>query len=106
MNDPVTMRRKLRVELKRLRTARELTQRHVADQLDWSQSKVIRIENGSAAIGVTDLQALLRLYGVADQETIDSMVEMARGSKRLPFTDYKDILPTETLRYFAYESSA
>jgi len=106
MNDPVTMRRKLRVELKRLRTARELTQRHVADQLDWSQSKVIRIENGSVAIGVTDLQALLRLYGVDDQAMIDSMVEMARGSKRLPFTDYKDILPPETLRYFAYESSA
>ena len=106
MNDPVTMRRKLRVELKRLRTARELTQRHVAERLDWSQSKVIRIENGSVAVGVTDLEALLRLYGVDDQETIDSMIEMARGSKRLPFTDYKDVLPPETLRFFAYESSA
>lgn len=106
MNDPVTMRRKLRVELKRLRATRELTQRNVAERLDWSQSKVIRIENGSVAVGVTDLQALLRLYGVDDQETIDSMVEMARGSKRLPFTDYKDALPPETLRFFAYESSA
>jgi transcriptional regulator with XRE-family HTH domain len=106
MNDPVTMRRKLRVELKRLRTARKLTQRHVADKLDWSQSKVIRIENGSVAVGVTDLQALLRLYGVDDQATIDEMAEMARGSKRLPFTDYKDFLPPETLRFFAYESSA
>jgi hypothetical protein len=34
------------------------------------------------------------------------MVEMARGSKRLPFTDYKNVLPAETLRFFAYESSA
>lgn len=106
MNDPVTMRRKLKAELKRLRTARGLTQRHVADQLDWSQSKVIRIENGSVAIGVTDLQALLRLYGVDDQPTTDGLVEMARGSKRLPFTDFKDIFPAETLRFFAYESSA
>ena len=106
MNDPVTMRRKLRVELKRLRTALGFTQRHVADQLDWSQSKVIRIENGSVAVGVTDLQALLRLYRVDDQAAIDSLVEMARGSKRLPFTDYKDVLPPETLRFFAYESSA
>ena len=106
MNDPVTMRRKLRVELKRLRTAQGLTQRQVAEQLDWSQSKVIRIENGSVAIGVTDLQALLRLYGVEDRETTDGLVEMARGSKRLPFTDYKDVLPAETLRFFAYESSA
>jgi transcriptional regulator with XRE-family HTH domain len=106
MNDPVTMRRKLRVELKRLRTARDLTQRHVAERLDWSQSKVIRIENGSVAVGVTDLEALLRLYGVDDQDTIASMIEMARGSKKLPFTDYKDVLPAETLRFFAYESSA
>lgn len=106
MNDPVTMRRKLRVELKRLRTERGLTQRHVAEQLDWSQSKVIRIENGSVAVAVTDLQALLRLYGIEDQATIDPLDEMARGSKRLPFTDYKGVLPAETLRYFAYESSA
>jgi transcriptional regulator with XRE-family HTH domain len=106
MNDPVTMRRKLRVELKRLRTARDLTQRHVAERLDWSQSKVIRIENGSVAVGVTDLEALLRLYGVDDQDTIASMIEMARGSKKLPFTDYKEDLPAETLRFFAYESSA
>lgn len=106
VNDPVTMRRKLRVELKRLRTARKITQRHVAERLDWSQSKIIRIENGSVPVGVTDLEALLRLYGVDEQDTIDSMADMARGSKRLPFTDYKDTLPAETLRFFAYESSA
>lgn len=106
INDPVTMRRKLRVELKRLRTKQGLTQRQVAEHLDWSQSKIIRIENGSVAVGVTDLQALLRHYGVDDQATIDSMVEMAKGSKRLPFSDYKDVLAAETLRFFAYESSA
>lgn len=106
MNDPVTMRRKLRADLKRLRTARDLTQRNVADRLDWSQSKVIRIENGQVAVGVTDLEALLRLYGVDDQDTVASMTEMARGSKKLPFTEYKDDLPAETLRFFAYESSS
>jgi transcriptional regulator with XRE-family HTH domain len=106
MNDPVTMRRKLRVELKRLRTDRKLTQRNVAERLDWSQSKVIRIENGSVAVGVTDLEALLRLYGVEDQDAIDPMIEMAKGSKRLPFTEFKDVVPAETLRFFAYESSA
>ena len=51
MNDPVTMRRKLRADLKRLRTAHALTQRNVAERLDWSQSKVIRIENGQVAVG-------------------------------------------------------
>ena len=106
MNDPVTMRRQLRAELKRLRAERDLTQRHVAEQLDWSPSKIIRIEKGVVAIGVTDLQALLRLYDVQDKATIDALVAMARGSKRLPFNEYRDKLAPETLRYFGYESSA
>ena len=106
MTDPVTMRRKLRVELKRLRTARQLTQRNVAERLDWSQSKIIRLENGTVAVGVTDLRALLELYGVAEESVVSDLVEMARGSKRQPFAAYKDVLRPETLRYFAYESSA
>lgn len=106
MNDPVTMRRKLRAELKRLRTASKLTQRTVAETLDWSPSKVIRIENGSVAVGVTDLHALLKLYGQEDEARITELVEMARGSKRQPFAAYKDLYPAETLRYFAYESSS
>ena len=53
MNDPVTMRRRLVAELRRLRGERDLTQRHVADELDRSPSKIIRIEKGYVAIGVT-----------------------------------------------------
>ena len=34
MNDPVTMRRRLRVELRRLRTGHGLTQRHIAEAID------------------------------------------------------------------------
>ncbi len=106
MSDPVTMRRQLRVELRRLRNARHFTQRHVAKELDWSESKVIRIENGTVAIGVTDLRALLLLYGVDDSTAVDNLVGMARGSKHQPFSAYKNVLKPETLRYFAYESSA
>src|SRR5689334_14865083 len=106
MNDPVTTRRQLVAELRHLRAERDLTQRYVADELDWSPSKLIRIEKGSVAIGVTDLQALLRLYGVDDRGTISRLVDMARGSKRLPFNDYRDKIAGITLRYFAYESSA
>ena len=106
MTNPVTMRRRLRSELKRLRVANDLTQKRVADDLDWSQSKVIRIENGTVAVSVTDLHALLRLYKVSDDGDVDEMVEMARGSKRQPFSDYRDTFQAETLRYFAYESSA
>lgn len=104
--DPVNMRRRLRAELKRLRAVRNLTQRGVADSLDWSTSKILRIENGTIAISVTDLRALLQLYDVNDEALVLELVEMARGSKRQPFSSYRGIFSSETLRYFSYESSA
>lgn len=106
MNDPVAMRRRLRVELKRLRSQADLTQRQVATDLDWSPSKIIRIENGSVAVGVTDLRALLDRYGVHDQQFVDEMVSMAKGSKRQPYSEYREIFTPEAIKFFGYEASA
>ena len=69
------MRRKLRGELKRYRTEQNLTQRHVARRLDWSLSKIIRIENGAVAIGLADLRALLQLYGLTDAQATADLEE-------------------------------
>ncbi len=94
------------MELKRLRSQAKLTQRQVATSLDWSPSKIIRIEQGLIGISVTDLKSLLRHYGVTNEQTLDEYADMARGSKRMPFTDYRDILPAETIRFFGYEATA
>lgn len=99
-------RRRLTVELRRLRNHAKLTQRQVADSLDWSPSKVIRIEQGAVRVGVTDLQALLKLYDVTDTLTIDELSMMARESKKLPFAEYKEITSAEAIRYFQYEANA
>ncbi len=106
MDDSAALRRRLRVELRRLRSQSTLTQRDVAKRLDWSPSKVIRIESGQVGISVTDLRALAALYGVTDEAQVDALVEMARGSKRQPFAEYRDVLPPETIRFFGYEASA
>ena len=106
MEDPAAMRRRLRVELKRLRTAADMTQRGVAAALDWSPSKIIRIESGQVGITVTDLQALLRHYGVVDEGVVRGLIELARGSKKQPFAEYRDVLTAETIKFFGYESSA
>ena len=106
MNDPAAMRRKLRGDLKRYRMEQSLTQRHVAERLDWSQSKIIRIENGAVAIGLTDLRALLQLYRVTDESVVAELETMARSSKQLPFSGFKDIYSPETLRFFGYVQSA
>jgi transcriptional regulator with XRE-family HTH domain len=100
------MRRRLRVELKRLRTENQKTQREVASALDWSPSKVIRIENGSVSVSVTDLRALLDYYELHDRRRVEEFVEMARNSKKRPWAQYKDLLPAETIQYLGYVSAA
>jgi transcriptional regulator with XRE-family HTH domain len=100
------MRRRLRVELKRLRTDAGITQRDVAKALYWSPSKVIRIESGQVGITVTDLRALASLYGLDDEDQLAALTEMAQGSKRQPFVEYRDVLSQDTIKFYGYESSA
>jgi hypothetical protein len=48
--DPSRQRRRLRVELRRVRDAAGLTQRQAVEQLEWSLSKLIRIEAGTVGV--------------------------------------------------------
>jgi transcriptional regulator with XRE-family HTH domain len=104
--ESAALRRRLTAELRRLRRQAQLTQRQVADELDWSPSKVIRIEQGTVRIGVTDLQALLSLYEVSDPAVVADLTLMARESKKLPFAEYRDVTSAETVRFFQYEANA
>jgi transcriptional regulator with XRE-family HTH domain len=83
-----------------------MTQRDVAAAMDWSQSKLIRIESGAVNISTNDLRALLRHYGL-DFPRIDALVEVARASRELtPWHIYKDVATPEYLAFLGYESSA
>ena len=106
MTESAALRRRLIAELRRLRATAKLTQRQVADELDWSPSKVIRIEQGAVRIAVTDLQALLHLYQVTDPTVVGELTSMARESKKLPFAEYRGAVPAEGIRYFQYEANA
>jgi transcriptional regulator with XRE-family HTH domain len=104
--ESAALRRHLTTQLRQLRSKAGLTQRQVAQMLDWSPSKVIRIEQGTVRVGVTDLQALLTLYNVTDPAAVEDLTRMARESKRLPFAEYRDVVTAETVRYFQYEANA
>lgn len=106
MSSPVAMRLRLRVELKHLRVEAGLTQKYVADTLDWSPSKVIRIETGQVAIGVSDLRALVTLYGMNDGGHLADLEQLARASKRMPFSEYRDVISADSMKFFGYEGSA
>lgn len=106
-DNPVSQLRRLRSELRKQRDAVDLTQREVAEALDWSPSKLIRIERGPVGISVTDVRALLQHYGVTDKERVDELVQLARDSKQPGWWDkYRDFYSTRFLTFLALEASA
>ncbi len=104
--DPVVARRYLSGSLRTAREACALTQEQVADRLDWSHSKVVRIENGTVGLSVTDLQALLRLFNVTDAEKVARLVDAARIAKRRPWRKYANALDAGFDVYLSYEGVA
>jgi transcriptional regulator with XRE-family HTH domain len=104
---PLQEHRRLRGRLKSAREMRNLTQREVAEALDWSASKLIRIENGSVGISITDLKALLLHYGITNEADVDRLVEMARASKRSAWWhEYRHQISQQLLTFIGLESSA
>jgi transcriptional regulator with XRE-family HTH domain len=104
---PVVQRARLTAELQRLRRDAGKTQEEVAHALDWSASKLIRIEGGNVRISTTDLQALLRHYGVSDEDRISELSALARGAReRGWWTLYKESLDDAYSTYLGYELGA
>ncbi len=106
VDDSSDVRRPLRFELKRRRNAVDMTQKQVAEKLSWSPSKVIRMESGQVGVSVTDLRALAGLYEIPEGPALDELERLAAQSRRQPFNEFRDILPTETIRFFAAEANA
>jgi transcriptional regulator with XRE-family HTH domain len=101
-----TTRRRLRIELRRLREQADLQQGEVAKRLDWSASKLIRIENGSVGISVTDLRALIAHYDVPDGD-VDRLVKMARATReRTWWSPYRHVLSPQLPDFIGYEADA
>lgn len=97
---PALQRRRLLRRLTRMRENAGLTQLQVSKNLRWSQSKVNRVENGEVGISYTDLSALLRLYEIFDEETIDTMAKMADIAKRPSLPELGDIYSDRAFRRF------
>jgi transcriptional regulator with XRE-family HTH domain len=86
-----------------------LTQEQVAKAMDWSLSKVIRIENGSVGISTNDLKALLRLYQASDTERTDELVALAKASRERSWWSggaYRGVASQAVLQLIGYESAA
>jgi transcriptional regulator with XRE-family HTH domain len=99
-------RRRLRLELRKARMDAQLTQREVAQALDWSPSKLLRIENGQVGISRTDLTALLDHYGLEDAERRRHFLTLGQLSRKQVWSKYRDVLNPDFIHYLGYESAA
>jgi transcriptional regulator with XRE-family HTH domain len=104
---PVVQSAILRSTLTRLRKEMPLTQEQVADELEWSPSKLIRVEGGRSAITKTDLDALLTLYGVASKDERERLQDLNRAARESAWWDsYKNTISTAYLNFVGYEAGA
>lgn len=97
----------LRNELVRLRRGRGLTQQQVAAALEWSPSKLIRIEGGGSSITKVDLDALLAEYGISSGTHRERLQGLNRGARERGWWDrYRDVVSPGYLGYVGFEAGA
>jgi transcriptional regulator with XRE-family HTH domain len=106
-DDPAIPRRKLKGELRAARTEAGLTREAAALALDWSLSKLVRIETGDQGVSVTDLRAMLQLYGITDERRVQELTELARNSRgQTWWSGYRDVVSKQYGQLLGYEGSA
>ena len=108
---PTVARRHLRLALRGAREAVDLTQQEVAEQMEWSLSKVIRIENGDVRISPNDLRPLLTLFAITDRATVAKLLDYARIARTRHDVwylrpEYREHLTPAMLRLIEYEVAA
>jgi transcriptional regulator with XRE-family HTH domain len=106
---PAVARHRLRLALRRRREATGRTQGDIAKSLDWSLSKLQRIEAGENSISTTDLQALLGQLKVTDPAVVSTLVaeaKTARGRSRWDEPRYRDQLTPATKALLEFEAAA
>jgi transcriptional regulator with XRE-family HTH domain len=83
------------------------TQEQVATAMQWSLSKLIRIENGSVSISRSDLKVLLEHYGIVDDARIDELLALGKAAReRSWWSIYSDVAPQRLLQFVEYEAAS
>ena len=104
---PLMLRRRLRTEIRTARLDNDLTQEQVAKAMDWSLSKMNRIEKAKTSISINDLKVLLPLYGITDKKRTDELVDLARAARRPGWwSPYSEYAPPRLLELIDYESAS
>jgi len=82
MSTPAVARHRVRVALRSAREERQLTQSQVAEAMEWSLSKVMRIEKGEVNISPADLRMLLSFLEITDPDRVKRLSDDARTARK------------------------
>jgi transcriptional regulator with XRE-family HTH domain len=105
-HSPTVRRRRLALELRRLREVAKLTCEEVADHLECSASKISRVETGRVSVSPRDVRDMLELYGVPGAQR-ESLVQLARDSRQKGWWHaYSDTMQPQMATYIGLESAA
>jgi transcriptional regulator with XRE-family HTH domain len=100
-------RGRLTRELRRIRKDTGMTQEQAAAAMEWSLSKLIRIEGGGVSISVSDLRSLLAMYQITDESYVDELVALARAARQRSWlTAFRDVTSSQYVTFVGYEAAA
>ncbi|GAB2888995.1 helix-turn-helix domain-containing protein [Streptomyces mayteni] len=105
---PTIPRRQLGGELRRLRENSGLIVLEAAQRVGISETKLSKVERGLAGLPkISDLEALLELYGVTNEEDVEFLLDTHRQSLgRGWWTPYRSFMPSGMATYIGLESEA
>ncbi|MFF0541600.1 helix-turn-helix domain-containing protein [Nocardia thailandica] len=99
-------RRQLGRRLRDLRNRAKMTTRTAAQQLEWSEAKIWRIETGQTSLRSLDVEAMCKVYG-APAEQVAPLAALAKETKsRGWWTGYADVIPEGFEVYIGLEEAA
>ncbi|WP_449066474.1 helix-turn-helix domain-containing protein [Planomonospora algeriensis] len=104
---PTVRHRRLLQELRRLRSEAGLKQDEVARHLDWSTSRMTKVEGGTLRISVNDVRAMLQLYGLREGAKYEALIQLARQARERGWWHaYSDVIPQWFQVYVGLEAEA
>jgi transcriptional regulator with XRE-family HTH domain len=109
---PTIARYKVRLAIRDARDRANVTQPQVAEAMEWSLSKVIRIENGDVSIAPNDLRPLLAFLEVRDRGVVNELLELTKIARKRPRGEWyqkpgvKEHMTAPMLRLVEFEAEA
>jgi transcriptional regulator with XRE-family HTH domain len=108
-DSPAVARYRVRLALRAAREAKQLTQTQVADAMDWSLSKVMRIEKGEVTVAGNDLKVLLGFLDVSEPSEVQRLLDEARASRQQRWTVEaadREFLTPSMIELYQFEAAA